>query len=126
QTRFGYALRRSPRDPHGRNCVPAKGTQATMSLVFYYSPFTSATTTHWALEELGIPYEKKKIDFKLDTKKPDFLKMNPNGKVPLLVHDGTPIFESTAIIAYLGETFGVEKKLFPAPGPQRGQALMWM
>jgi glutathione S-transferase len=97
-----------------------------MSLIFYYSPFTSATTTHWALEELGVPYEKVKVDFKLDTKKPDFLKMNPNGKVPLLVHDGTPIFESAAIIAHLGETFGVEKNLFPAPGPKRGHALSWL
>lgn len=97
-----------------------------MSLVFYYSPMSTAVVTHWVLEELGIPYEKVKLDFATDTKKPEFLKLNPNGAVPVIVHDGTPIFESAAIAIYLGETFGVEKGLFPAAGPQRGQALAWI
>jgi glutathione S-transferase len=97
-----------------------------MSLVFYYSPMSTASMTHIVLEELGISYEKKKVDFKTDTKKPDFLALNPNGKVPVIVHDGTPIFESAAITAYLGETFGVEKNLFPGPGPKRGVALQWL
>jgi glutathione S-transferase len=97
-----------------------------MSLVFYYSPMSTAVITHWALEELGIPYEKVKVDFATDTKKPEFLKLNPNGAVPVVVHDGTPIFESAAIAIYLGETFGVEKGLFPAAGPQRGPALAWI
>jgi glutathione S-transferase len=98
-----------------------------MSLVFYYAPFSTATITHWALEELGVPYEKVKLDLqKGDTQKPEFLALNPNGKVPLLVHEGTPIFESVAILIYLGETFGVDKGLFPAPGPRRGAALKWL
>ena len=98
-----------------------------MSLVFYYAPFSSAATVHWALEELGVPYEKVKIDLrKGDGQKPEYLALNPNGKVPLIVHDGTPIYESIAIIAYLGETFGVEKGLFPSPGPRRGEALQWL
>lgn len=98
-----------------------------MSLVFYYAPFSSASTSHWALEELGVPYEKVKLNLAdKDAQKPAFLALNPNGKVPLLVHDGVPIFESIAIIAYLGETFGVEKKLFPAPGLVRSQALQWL
>jgi glutathione S-transferase len=46
--------------------------------------------------------------------------------VPVLVQDGVPIFESAAILAYLGETFGVEKKLFPAAGIERAQALQWL
>lgn len=98
-----------------------------MSLVFYYSAFSSAATVHWALEELGVPYEKVKLDLqKGDTHKPEFLALNPNGKVPVIVHEGTPIFESIAILAYLGETFGVEKGLFAAPGPRRGEALQWL
>jgi glutathione S-transferase len=60
------------------------------------------------------------------TQSPDFLKINPNGKVPVLVHDGTAIWESAAITMYLGETFGVEKKLYPAPGAQRGEAMKWI
>lgn len=98
-----------------------------MSLVFYYAPWSSASTCLWALEELGIPHERVKLDLKAkDTQKPAFLALNPNGKVPLLVHDGVPIFESIAILAHLGETFGVEKKLFPAPGLDRAKAFQWL
>jgi glutathione S-transferase len=98
-----------------------------MSLVLYYAPWSSAMTCVWALEELGVPCEKVKVDLAAKgTHTPEFLAMNPNGKIPLLVHEGVPIFESIAIMAYLGETFGVEKKLFPAPGVERGQALQWL
>lgn len=98
-----------------------------MSIVFYYAPWSSASTVLWALEELGIPHERVKLDLKAkDTQKPAFLALNPNGKVPLLVHDGVPIFESIAILAHLGETFGVEKKLFPAPGLDRARAFQWL
>jgi len=98
-----------------------------MSLTFYHAPQSSASPVHWTLEELGIPYEKVLIDItKGENKKPEFLKLNPNGKVPVLVHNGVTIFESAAIQIYLGETFGVEKGLFPAPGPRRGEAMMWI
>jgi glutathione S-transferase len=98
-----------------------------MSLTFYYSPMSSATRIHWALEELGVPYEKVKVDLAAgDQKKPEYLAKNPNGKVPLVVEDGLPIFESLAILIYLGEKYGVEKGLFPALGPQRAEALKWI
>jgi glutathione S-transferase len=97
-----------------------------MSLTFYCAPMSTASITELVLAELGIPFEKVMLDIqKGDTKKPDFLKINPNGKVPVIVHDGTVIFESAAITMYLGETFGVEKKLYPAPGPKRGEAMKW-
>jgi glutathione S-transferase len=99
----------------------------TMSLVFYYSPMSSATRIHWALEELGVPYEKVRVDLGAgEQKKAEYLALNPNGKVPLLVADGVPIFESLAILLYLGETYGVDKGLFPAPGTARGEAFKWM
>lgn len=98
-----------------------------MSLTFYYAPMTSAMRVHWALEELGVPYEKVKLDLAAgDQKKPDYLALNPNGKVPLLVVDGTPVFESLAMIIHLGESHGVEKGLYPAPGPARAEALKWI
>lgn len=98
-----------------------------MSLTFYYSPQSSASPVHFLLEELGIPYEKVKIDLRAgDQKKPEFLKLNPNGCVPLIVHDGVPIFESAAIQLYLGEQFGVEKGLYPKPGPERGEVMKWV
>jgi len=98
-----------------------------MSLVFYYSPMSSAVTVHWALEELAVPYEKVKIDLAAQQqRKPAFLAINPNGKVPALVHDGIPLFESVAILIHLGESFGVERGLFPGPGPKRAEALKWL
>jgi glutathione S-transferase len=99
----------------------------TMSLIFYYAPMSTATITELVLAELGVSCEKVKLDLqKGDTKKPDYLKLNPNGKVPMIVHDGTPIWESSAITMYLGETFGVERKLYPTLGPKRGEAMMWI
>jgi glutathione S-transferase len=98
-----------------------------MSIVFYYTPMSSATRIHWALEELGVPYDKKKMDLTAgDQKKPDYLALNPNGKVPLVVDDGVPIFESLAILLHLGERFGVEKGLFPAAGMARAEAFKWI
>lgn len=98
-----------------------------MSLVFYYSPFSTSTVTQLALEELGVPYEKIKVDVAGgETKTPAFRGINPNGRVPVLVHDDQTIFESAAIALYLGETFGVERGLFPAPGPARGAAMQWI
>ena len=98
-----------------------------MSLMFYYAPMSTATLSELVIEELGIPVDKKKLDIKAgDTTKPEFLKVNPNGKVPTIVHDGVPIWESVAITIYLGEVFGTQKGLWPAPGPKRGQAMTWV
>ena len=98
-----------------------------MSLTFYFAPASTATITELCLEELAVPCERVKLDIqKGDTKKPDFVKLNPNAKVPVLVHDGTVLWESAAITMYLGETFGVEKKLWPAAGPKRGEAMKWV
>jgi len=98
-----------------------------MSLTFYYAPMTSATRIHWALEELGVPYDKVKVDLAAgDQKKPEYLALNPNGKVPLIVDEGLPIFESMAILVYLGERYGVEKGLFPEANMKRAEALKWM
>lgn len=98
-----------------------------MSLMFYFAPMSTATLTTIILEELGVPHDRKQLDLRAgDTKKPEFLKLNPNGKVPVIVHDGVVIWESAAITMYLGETFGVDKKLWPAPGPTRGQAMQWV
>ncbi len=98
-----------------------------MGLIFYYSPMSTASLTEIVIEELGVPVEKVKLDIqKGETKKPEFLKLNPNGKVPCVVHDGTVLWESAALTMYLGETFGVERKLYPAAGPARGQAMSWI
>lgn len=98
-----------------------------MTLTFYYAPMSTATLTHLVLEELGVPFEKVKLDLqKGETKTAEYKKINPNGRVPCVVHDGVAIWESAALTMYLGETFGVEGGLYPPPGTRRGQAMMWI
>ncbi|MES2857248.1 MAG: glutathione S-transferase N-terminal domain-containing protein [Bdellovibrionota bacterium] len=77
-----------------------------------------------ALEEMGLIYETKSIDImKGENKKPEFSKVNPNGKIPALQDDdGTLIFESVAILIYLAEKTG---KFLPASGPARAHVLSW-
>ncbi len=100
---------------------------AQPAVTVYHTPMSSSTRVAWALEELGLSYEKKRVDLaKGEQRTPEFLKLNPNGKVPVLVIDGKPMFESIAMILYLGETFGVDKGLFPAPGTDRAIAFQWM
>ena len=98
-----------------------------MSLTFYFAPMSTASITTLVLEELGIPCERKQLDLKAgDAKKPEYLRINPNAKVPCIVHDGVAIWESAAITMYLGETFGEKAKLWPAAGPKRGEAMKWL
>jgi glutathione S-transferase len=100
---------------------------SVMSLTFYYSPMSTAVITNLVLEELAVPCERVTVDLKKgDTHSQEFLRVNPNGKIPVLVHDGTAIWESAAITLYLGEIFGVAKGLYPEPGPQRGEAMKWV
>ena len=99
-----------------------------MSVTFYYTPQSSADRVHGSLQALGIPYEEVRVDLRGgDQKKPEFLKLNPNGQVPTIVIDGTPVFESVAIQIALGERYGVEKGLWPAiDSPEHLTALSWL
>ncbi len=98
-----------------------------MSLAFYFAPNSTASITQLVLAELGVEHEAHQIDLRAGgAKTPEFLKINPNAKVPVIVHDGVAIFESAAITMYLGELFGVQKGLYPAPGPKRGEAMKWI
>jgi GST-like protein len=99
-----------------------------MSITFYFAPQSNATRVHASLEELGIPYDAVKVDLRAgDQKKPEFLALNPNGKVPTIVIDGTPMFESVAIQIALGERYGVEKGLWPAvSSPEHLKAITWL
>jgi glutathione S-transferase len=98
-----------------------------MSLTFYAAPASSSSPVACALLELGVPHERINLDLAAgDQKKPGFLALNPNGKVPTLVVNGTPLFEALAILHWLGDEYGIDKGLWPAPGtPARLEALSW-
>ncbi len=83
-------------------------------LTLYFCPGACSTASHVALEETGAPYVEKPIMLpKGEQKTPEYLKINPRGKVPALDVDGTILTENTAILTYLAKKFP-EKKLMPA------------
>lgn len=98
-----------------------------MSIVLYWHPMSSATPIACALAELGVPHERVKIDIRSgEQRKPDYLALNPNGKVPTLTVDGAPMFEALAIHLWLGERYGVARGLWPkADTPEGLQATSW-
>lgn len=82
-------------------------------ITFYTNPMSRGRITRWMLEEVGKPYKTVVLDYGTTMKAPDFLAINPMGKVPALVHNGTVITEGAAIITYLAVTFP-EAGLMPA------------
>ena len=96
-------------------------------VVFYHNPRSRAQIVHWMLEEAGAPYRIVPIDFEAgDNRKPDFLAINPMGKLPTIVHRGVVVTEAAAICAYLADAFP-EAGLAPADGdPQRGTYFRWL
>lgn len=97
------------------------------AIQLYYNPMSRARIVQWALEETGAPYETTLVSFeKEEERKPGFLALNPMGKVPMIVHRGTVITETAAILTYLGDAFP-EKRLAPALGDlRRGTYLRWL
>lgn len=96
-------------------------------ITFYTNPQSRGRIVHWLLEELGVPYDMNILDFeKGDHKKPEYLKINPMGKVPAVVHRGVVVTEAAAICTYLADAYP-EAGLAPALNdPQRGTYLRWL
>jgi glutathione S-transferase len=93
-------------------------------IIFYGAPMSSAGRTRWMLEEVGVPYEYKRISIRDgDTRKPEFLKVNPAGKIPVLVDGNVTLTESMAINFYLAEKYG--KGLMPADPVERAHVYEW-
>ncbi len=75
-------------------------------LTLYYAPHTCALASHIALEEAGATYDSVRLSFKSeDQRKPDYLKINPKGRVPALVTDRGVITETPALLIYIAQTF---------------------
>jgi glutathione S-transferase len=88
-------------------------------LDFYFSPGACSLATHIALQEAGAAYTAKPISLKKGTQyTPEYLALNPKGKVPLLVVDGKPLTENVAILSYLNRAYP-GAKLLPGGDPMR-------
>ena len=94
----------------------------------YWNNGSASITAHMALEESGAPYSLKFVDMdKGEHQSAEYLKLNPNGKVPTLLIDGKRVmFETCAIALYLGDRHP-GSALAPAPDdPARAAYLQWM
>ncbi len=95
-------------------------------LILYTNPMSRGRLARWILEEVGAPYETVLLDYGTSMKAPDYLKINPMGKVPALVHKGAVITETAAIFTYLADAFPAAGLAPALNDPQRGPYLRWM
>jgi glutathione S-transferase len=86
-------------------------------LKFFFAPATCALASRIALEEAGAPYEPVRIDFKTgEQRKPEYLAINPKGRVPALITDRGTLTETPAILFYVAQSFP-EAQLAPLDDP---------
>ena len=97
------------------------------ALTLYHAAPSRSSIALWMLEELGQPYDIKLIKLSAgDNLKPDYLAINPMGKVPALKHGDTVITEAAAICTYLADEFPDAKLNIPVGTPRRGVYLKWL
>jgi glutathione S-transferase len=96
------------------------------SLTFYTNPMSRGRIARWMLEEVGCSYETVLLEYGTTMKAPDYLAINPMGKVPAIRHGDTVVTEGGAICAYLADAFP-DAGLAPPPGnPRRGPYYRWL
>ncbi len=93
-------------------------------ITLYFAPRTRSVRVRWLLEELGLPYELRRVTFNVPTK--IFAQDTPLGKLPVIEDGDVTICESGAIVEYILERYG-DGRLAPAIGsPLRGEFLQWI
>ena len=96
-------------------------------LTLYHASPSRSSIVLWMLEEIGQPYEIKLVSLSDgENLKPDYLAINPMGKVPALLHGDTVIPEVAAICTYLADEFPDAKLNVPVGSPRRGAYLKWL
>jgi glutathione S-transferase len=93
----------------------------------YWSPRTRSFTALWLMEETGAPYERVLTDISTGAQKtPDYLAINPMGKVPALKDGDATLAEASAICAYVAERYPEAKLAPPIGDPLRAKYLYWL
>jgi glutathione S-transferase len=96
-------------------------------LLLYHAVPSRSATVRWMLEEVGEPYDIHLLKLaEGEQQKPDYLAVNPQGKVPALRHKGVVITEVAAICAYLADEFPKARLNVPVGDPRRGVYLQWL
>ena len=97
------------------------------NLTLYHASPSRSSIILWMLEEIGQPYDIKLLSLsKGENLKPDYLAINPMGKVPALRHGDAVITEAAAICTYLADEFPDKKLNVPVGSPARGVYLKWL
>ncbi|UYG06331.1 HTH domain-containing protein [Halomonas sp. M4R1S46] len=122
---LGEGLARIGREEESRADEPrATAEPHPRDLIFYTNPLSRGGIVHWMLEELGVPYRTVTLEYGTTMKAPDYLAINPMGKVPAIRHGDTVVTEAAAICAYLADAFP-DAGLAPAP-ENRGDYYRWL
>ncbi|MGH8225245.1 MAG: glutathione S-transferase family protein [Gammaproteobacteria bacterium] len=95
-------------------------------IVFYTNPQSRGRIVRWVLEEVGQPYRTEIIEYPTTMKGPEYLAINPMGKVPALRHGDTVVTEGAAICAYLADAFPAANLAPPPASPLRGSYYRWL
>lgn len=95
-------------------------------LTLYTNPYSRGRIVRWMLEELGVPYDLEVKEYGDDIKSPEYLAINPMGKVPAIVHDGVVVTEVAAICSYLADRFPAKGLAPAADSPERGIYYRWL
>lgn len=93
-------------------------------VVFYTNPMSRGRIVRWMLEEIGAPYRTEIVEYGPAMKSPEYLAINPMGKVPAIVHRERAVTESAAICAYLADAFP-DAAMAPPPA-ERDQYYRWL
>jgi glutathione S-transferase len=97
------------------------------ALTLYHATRSRSAIALWMLEEVGAPYDIKLLKLSEgDNLKPDYLAINPMGKVPALKHGDAVVTEAAAICTYLADEFPANKLNVPVGTPRRGVYLKWL
>jgi len=97
------------------------------TITFYTNPFSRGRIVHWMLEELGVPYQTELLSFeRAEHKRPEFLAINPMGKLPAIRHGSTVVTEVAAICTYLADAFPAARLAPALDDPARGSYLRWL
>jgi len=98
-----------------------------MTLQLHYYPSTAAMVPHIVLEEIGVPYQRVLVDRSVDEhKKPQYLRLNPNGLIPVLTDGDLVLYETAAIVLHLCDTHP-QARLAPELGTrERAEFYKWL
>ena len=92
-------------------------------ITLYGTPVSRAGRCLWMLEETGVPFENVPTSFTGGSRTPEFLRLNPNGRIPVLDDEGTIVWESMAINLHLADRYG--RDLAPRDAAERAHMVQW-